>query len=67
MLKIYRARVEPGEAAGPPGTVAARDGRLLVSAAGGTLEILELQQEGKKRMTSEEFLRGYQFSSTPLS
>ncbi|MFA6541383.1 MAG: hypothetical protein WCT99_07245 [Bacteroidota bacterium] len=25
------------------------------------MEILELQQEGKKRMTAEEFLRGYRF------
>jgi len=35
-------------------------GRLLVRTGGDTcLEILELQPAGKKRMTAEEFLRGY--------
>ncbi len=34
--------------------------RLMISCIGGTLlEILELQPAGKKRMTAEEFLRGY--------
>ncbi len=38
------------------------DGRVLYARCGeGVLRILELQLEGKKRMRTEEFLRGYQF------
>ena len=32
---------------------------VIVCSGGKTLEILELQPAGKKRMTAEEFLRGY--------
>ncbi len=35
--------------------------RLLFKVADGWLEVSELQLEGKKRMTTEEFLRGYRF------
>ena len=34
---------------------------LRVNTKDGTLEILDLQLEGKKRMKTEDFLRGYQF------
>lgn len=70
-LKILRAQtVLPGEAAessGPqlPGTVAemraetrAAD-RLVVAAEGGWVALLEVIPEGKRRMTAEEFVRGY--------
>jgi len=39
-----------------------KDGSLLVGTADGTLQVNELQIEGKKRMTADEFLRGYQWS-----
>jgi len=35
--------------------------RLVAATARGYLDILSLQLEGKKRMTTEEFLRGYRF------
>lgn len=42
-----------------PGEIAIDAGRLFVAAgAGSWLEILELQMEGKRRLTAEEFLRG---------
>ena len=42
-----------------PGQVVIRDERILVACAGDTwLELLELQLEGKKRLTAPEFLRG---------
>lgn len=34
---------------------------ILVKTGTGFLEILEIQPEGRKRMTAEEFLRGYKF------
>jgi methionyl-tRNA formyltransferase len=35
--------------------------RLLVAAGQGTVEILELQPSGKRRMTAAEYLRGHPF------
>ena len=49
-----------------PGQVVARDTRLFVACAQSTwLELMEVQLEGKKRMTASEFLRG--FPPTPQS
>lgn len=57
-LKVYRAAALPGRAA-PPGTWAT-DGRhyLRVATSTGWLALLEVQLEGKKRLSIEEFLRG---------
>jgi len=53
----------------PPGTpygYTPEPGRLLVSVgADEFISILELQPAGKKKMTSEEFLRGYPLEGTP--
>jgi methionyl-tRNA formyltransferase len=58
-LKVYRARVEPATDEATPGTWAT-DGRqyLRVRAADGWLDLLDVQVEGKKRMSSADFLRG---------
>jgi methionyl-tRNA formyltransferase len=58
VVHIFRAA-----AAGPvrtvePGEIALEGGQLLVGTGDGTVRILELQQEGRKRMGVEEFLRG---------
>lgn len=42
-----------------PGELFERDGRLLVGCEDGTVELLEVQVPGKKRMNAEEFLNGY--------
>jgi methionyl-tRNA formyltransferase len=40
------------------------DHRVFVACAQGTwLELLEMQLEGKKRLTAAEFLRGMQFDA----
>ena len=62
IVKIYRAQALPlaaAEAAAAPGTWAS-DGRryLRVAAAGGWLDLLDVQLEGKKRMPVADFLRG---------
>lgn len=65
LLKIWEARVLPDGAskAGRPkdsGTVVeARGDSLKVQTGNGVLEILSLQLEGKKRMDTSSFLRGY--------
>lgn len=44
-----------------PGRVTVADGRMVVACAGSTLlELIEVQLEGKKRMSAAEFLRGLQ-------
>ena len=61
-LKVHRAQAMPADAApapARPGTWTT-DGRhyLRVRAADAWLDLLEIQPEGKKRMTTVEFLRG---------
>lgn len=57
LLKIHKARGSEG--AGNPGEVIKSDsGILRVSTGKGTLDLLELQLEGGKRLPAEEFLRG---------
>ena len=58
-LKIWKARVEAGEAGKEPGQVRVTKDRLLVETGDGVLSILELQLEGKKRMEAAAFLRGF--------
>jgi methionyl-tRNA formyltransferase len=61
-LRIYRTSVPETVAAQSydPGTfVEVGKKSLLVATGQGSLSILELQQEGRKRMGVEEFLRGY--------
>ena len=64
-LKIFRARVvTPEEAITPqpavPGTWAT-DGRtyLRLATTAGMLDLLDVQMEGKKRMSVQDFLRGF--------
>lgn len=61
-LKLYRTRVSDSPAPGPAGTVTVIDGRLIVTCGDGAVEVLELQQEGRRAMTAAEFLRGYTFT-----
>jgi len=65
MLKIYKAKKEMHEAPKPAGTVET-DNKTFLKFAGkdGYIYITELQLEGKKRMTVEEFLRGYRVAPT---
>ncbi len=62
-LKILSARPVRAQHSTAPGTiVAASSERLEVSCGEDILRIDEVQLEGKKRMTSEEFLRGIPLS-----
>jgi methionyl-tRNA formyltransferase len=60
MLKIYKAKKEMHPAPKPAGTVET-DNKTYLKFAGkdGYIYTTELQLEGKKKMTVEEFLRGY--------
>jgi len=60
-LKILRARPVTAETPDRirPGRIIKDKHRLLIAVAGGILEIMELQPEGKSRMSGDQFLRGY--------
>ena len=60
ILKVFRAQAVPADTAAAPGTWQS-DGKksLRVASSTGWLELLEVQAEGKKRMSTEEFLRGF--------
>ncbi len=59
-IKIYRSQVSKSAKRGKPGTVLHATGdSLLVGTGDGVVTVLELQQEGRRRMTASEFLRGY--------
>lgn len=59
-LKIHRAQiVETAEACPVGGTILRADDRLLVATGSGVLELLEVQMEGRKRMSVGDFLRGF--------
>ncbi len=59
LLHIWRARPSGAAGVGPPGALLAGKERLWVTCGGdSTLEILELQLEGRRRLSAAEFLRG---------
>ncbi len=56
-LKIWDSR--PAEGSGTPGQVLySRNSRLVIGCGGGSLELLEIQRPGGRRMGVAEFLRG---------
>lgn len=58
-VKVWRTRVREGGApAGPPGTISAADGRISVRCGVGSLEVLELQAPGGRRVPARDFLLG---------
>ena len=58
-LKIWAADVVKGEGTGVFGQVKKEKDRLLVETGDGFLSITELQLEGKRRMDTAAFLRGF--------
>lgn len=58
-VKIWAAEVEEGQPTGKPGRVTVTKDQLLVECGEGFLSITELQLEGKKRMDTAAFLRGF--------
>ncbi len=58
MLKILLANELP-EGGGEPGRVVRATEKFVVAAGKGSVELLAVQLEGKKRMQAEEFLRGH--------
>ncbi len=57
-FKIFEVAVTDEVSQLPTGKLVARDGTILVNTAEGVLKVMELQAEGKKRMNTQDYLRG---------
>jgi methionyl-tRNA formyltransferase len=62
-FKIFRGKITNIAGNGEPGSIRVVGKTLLVCSSDYFLEIEELQMEGKKRLKSEEFLRGFTFEN----
>ena len=58
-LKIFKTQMTSEACEAEPGTLRVEKNRLFVATADAWLEILDLQQAGKKRMTARDFLNGF--------
>jgi methionyl-tRNA formyltransferase len=58
ILRIFQAVGTDTPSSALPGTLSFSETELLVSAGGGSVSLLDVQLEGKKRMPVQEFLRG---------
>ena len=56
LLKLYRSRLVDGT--GTPGTVLRADNHLIVACGSGAVEVLELQQQSRRRLDAHAFLKG---------
>jgi methionyl-tRNA formyltransferase len=61
IIKIYKSAVNRQKSL-PPGEFYQTKNSLTIGCSEGSLDILQLQQEGKKTMGIEEFLRGFSFN-----
>ena len=60
LLKLHRSRVVDSTPQDlPPGTILPDKGALRVACGEGVVELLEVQPEGKRRMSGRDFLNGY--------
>lgn len=58
-LKLHKVQPRGGSTEAAPGAILPDRKRLLVACGGGTiLELLEVQQEGRKKVSSDSFLNG---------
>jgi len=58
-LKVLRADVNAAGSAAPGTVISANREGIVVAGGEGALRILELQREGGKRLTAQQFLAGF--------
>jgi methionyl-tRNA formyltransferase len=58
-VKIYRTKLDETRSAKEGIVVQRTSSTLSIGTGNGTVSVLEIQQEGKRRLSIEEFLRGY--------
>lgn len=60
VFKIFRAKIS-SSCQSEPGTIKIENNSLFVASSDDWIELLELQAPGKKRMATQDFIRGYHF------
>lgn len=65
--RLKLLRVIPAKETIEPGNARVDDGRLFIGCGAGSIEVTELQLEGKNAMSAAEFVRGYAINDTLLS
>ncbi|MDD6541466.1 MAG: methionyl-tRNA formyltransferase [Prevotella sp.] len=60
VLKIFKTAKTQRKATGEPGSMQVDGGNLYANCADGQLQVLELQQSGKRRMQAADFINGWQ-------
>lgn len=60
-IKVYQTTIAPRLIL-KPGEIKIIDERLFIGTATSSLQILELQLEGRKKLSAQEFLRGFKFN-----
>jgi methionyl-tRNA formyltransferase len=63
LLKVFRSHLTATQSTGHPGEIRSAPGFLHVATTSYDIAIDEIQQEGKKKMGVEEFLRGFRMQS----
>lgn len=63
LIRIFKTKIIADYAKDQSGKIIDASKRLLVATGEGAIEILELQQEGKRRLKTDEFLRGYHLTN----
>jgi len=66
-MKIFRAEEASVETPPPAGTITQREDMLLVKTQDTVLRITDIQMEGRRRMKTADFLRGYNHNVTRLN
>jgi len=59
MFRIHEAAPHDEDSKHPPGSVVESDNHITVACGKGVLFLIEVQIEGKKRMSATDFLRGH--------
>jgi methionyl-tRNA formyltransferase len=66
MIKLYRTKIEDASPQTPGMVLRRTNDSLLVGTGTGAVSIMDIQQQGKRRLGIEEFLRGYSITEGDL-
>ena len=61
LLKVYKS--EPVAESGVSGCVLDASGKLVIACGQGAIEVLDIQQQGRRRMPAKAFLLGYELEA----